>query len=421
MDVSTGCIISSQSNFLLSHQMLRDATGKLWLFYLAPDAFLNCGTSENEGKTWSNPSELTDEVSGPFTAVTDQNNHIHLCAVRRLNELTYMQWDGLNWSRNILPMDNLRGQPFFPIAHIDRWGVVHIVCGFRSNPDEWSVVHYLIDARKNLLIKTHYDVPCALDILLDISTKDAGPKKYVSFLAGALDSDTQGNLHLVHRYFDGRYFQLYYNFFNSGSSQWGPPVPLIDADCNCGIPSMFIDPQDNIHLLWSSFSAGKFRLNYRRKSGDWQQQVILSEKSTAIESPLLLHVREEVAACWHENGKILYHTLNNFSDEISPTPWICPDDTAAIKVNSNTWSSGSKTTIPLTLARKENGHHIIHFDTANLTDDIPNSHAKQDSDNIVDGFFYLKDSNLPGIQQKQHAQPADNPQNDGKIITWKNL
>jgi hypothetical protein len=254
---------------------------------------------------------------------------------------------------------------------------------------------------------------------LDISTKKGNPAKYVPFLCGTMDSDARGNLHLIHRYFDGRYFQLYYNFFNAGDNLWGPLVSLTDDDCNCGIPTMLIDSQDNIHLLWSTLRAGKFRLNYRQKSGDWQQQIILSENNVAMESPVLLPGKEGIAACWHENGRIFCRLLNDGSSMNGEYLWNCPEGTPAIKINSCICATGSEAVIPLTLARKENDYYVIHFDTACLPDKI----SYPVDDNILDVDTYPED------QQGQTSEETDdftleepvldqiqNDSNDSEII-----
>lgn len=369
MGVSTGFIVSSRDNFLLIHHLLRDAAGTLWLFYLTPEGLIKCGTSVDTGETWSNPTTLANEVTGPFSVALDQNNGIHLCAIRKFNQLTYLQGQEDRWSTNILPLDTRSGQPFSPIVHVNQPGIVNIICGFRKNTNEWSVQHYLIHPREYQFARTHFDVSFASDLCLNLSNGKGYSEKYVSFLCGAVDSDVQGNLHLAQRYFDGQYFQLYYSFYNFNDNRWEPPLPLINGNSNCGIPAIAVDLNQKPHLLWASTKANKFRLNYRKNSVFWQPQINLPENSEIKLSPVLIPWDEELAVCWQESGEIFYLTVDNFSSMDRVSILTCPEDTMNIKLHPQVWQTGAVTVLPLTFTRKENGHYLLYFTTARLPEE----------------------------------------------------
>ncbi|MDD3654081.1 MAG: hypothetical protein PHO01_07850 [Desulfotomaculaceae bacterium] len=369
MDASTGYIVSSDNNFLLINHLLRDTFDNLWLFYLTPDGVINCGKSEDIGKTWSNPTALANEVTGPFSVALDQNNGIHLCAIRKFNQLTYLQCQDDQWSAKILPLDTRSGQPFSPIVHVNQTGFVNIICGFRKTTNAWSVKHYLIHPRENQFARIHYDVPFASDLCLNISTGKGYSEKYISFLCGAVESDAQDNLHLVHRYFDGQYFQLYYSFYNFKDNQWDSPLPLINDNGNCGIPAIAIDRNNKPHILWVTAKAQKFSLNYRANSVFWQPQINLFENSEIIFSPVLIPWKEEIAVCWHERGETFYLPVNNFSDMDRISILTCPKDTRNIKLHPQVWQTGTGRVLPVTFARKENGHYLLYFTSAFLPEE----------------------------------------------------
>ncbi|MDD4170048.1 MAG: hypothetical protein PHD36_07330 [Desulfotomaculaceae bacterium] len=379
MDVSTGYIVSSQNNFMLIHHLLRDAAGTLWLFYLTPEGLIKCGISEDSGETWSNPSTLANEVTGPFSVALDNNNGIHLCAIRKFNQLTYLQWQEGHWSTNILPLDTRSGQPFFPIVHVNQPGIVNIVCGFRKTTNAWSMKHYLIHPREYQFARTHFDVPFASDLCLDMSNGKGYSAKYVSFLCGAVDSDAQGNLHLIQRYFDGQYFQLCYSFYNFKDNQWEQPLPLINNNGNCGIPAIAVDLNNKPHILWASAKANKFRLNYRGNSVFWQPQINRPENSEIKLSPVLIPWDEELAAFWHEGREIFYLPAGNFSDMDKVSILTCPEITRNIKLHPQAWQTNAKTVLPITFARKENGYHLLYFTTTYLPEEKSIEEGTQNS------------------------------------------
>ncbi|OPX87168.1 MAG: hypothetical protein A4E53_02628 [Pelotomaculum sp. PtaB.Bin104] len=368
MAISTGYIMSTQNNFLLLHHLLRDSTGTLWLFYLTPEGEINYGTSEDAGESWSAPALLTDEVTGPFSVAIDQNDGLHLCAIRKLNQLTYLQRQDVQWSINTLPLDTNSGQPFFPIVHVNEPGIVNIVCGFRKNNQAWSVEHYLIHPREYQFARTRFDVPFASDLHLEVNTGKGPAQRYVSFLCGSVDSDAAGNLHLIHRYFDGRYFQLYYNCYNFEESQWERPLPLVNGKGNCGIPAIAVDLDNKAHLLWVSAQENKFRLNYRQNTDDWQPPSKLPESSDVKTAPVLLPIADELAVCWQESGEIFYLPVDGNGYGVSI--WTCPEDARHVKIHPQVWRADAQRVLPLTYAYKENEHYLLYFAAAFLPEDI---------------------------------------------------
>lgn len=367
MGAATDYVVPAASNFLHNHYLTRDATGDLWLFYLTPEGSLQYGTSADGGESWTAPAVLTEAVTGPFTVSGDEKGRIYFCAVRQFSTIIFGQWDGSAWFTSTWPVNRRRGQPFFPMLHAGRSGMVHMVFSGRKHSGKWTVNHYMVNQAGRLLAKTSYPVPRAVDLILDLNTVQGTPGKYVAFLSGALDSDTQGNLHLIHRYFDGRYFQLYYNKFSVAGGRWGSPAALTGAGGNCGIPAMLIDAQDHLHLLWSTAQTHGHKLHYRKKAGDWQPPVVLAENSAAIHSPALVAGEAGPIACWYAGGQVYCRPLGAPDREAQSVPlWTGPADTRAVKINNCVRPAGWEAALPLTFARQTEEHYTLYFDTAPL-------------------------------------------------------
>ena len=356
-----GYTVSTQGNPLLNCNLLRDTENRLWFFYLTPARSIKYGTSEDEGINWSNPMELTGKTNGPFTVMLDENNGIHVAAVQEYKKVIYLHLDESGWSKHLLSWNGEAIQPFYPIVHIDRQGTLHIAYGVRSTTGKWSVRHYRFRRGEPAIERTEFTVPFAVDLCANFFSKKQQALKYTSFLCGDVDSDTKGNLHLVHRYYDGRYFQLYYNFFDREKEQWESPRPLSSFNSNCSIPTMLVDYRDELHLLWPASMEDRHKLCYQKKSSQWQSRIVLRKDGQPKISPVLLQRNDEILACWYENG-LLYLTSpggdknNNFQHR-----FLCPGNAKIIKIISHRkGNNGFDRKLPITLVLAE-GKNLLFY------------------------------------------------------------
>lgn len=93
-----------------------------------------------------------------------------------------------------------------------------------------------------------------------------------------MDNDEFGNIYLVYSGKEYNNYNIYYLFFNTFTKRWTTtPTKISSSLANNVLPYIFVDSENNVHILWYSSDNKDYFLNYKRFSstGDskfqWQE------------------------------------------------------------------------------------------------------------------------------------------------------
>jgi parallel beta-helix repeat protein len=153
-----------------------------------------------------------------------------------------------------------------------------------------------------------------------------------------LGRTSDGALHCVYSRSDGSYTQIYYSCSSDGGETW-TEEQITDAPHNHGLPSIAIDSNDDIHVVWShcqepSYWGKTCTIQYRvKKATTWQpiEDVITSYGSTpsiAIDSEDNIHL--VLSGFWGgayncNDVKYMKRTSSGWSspEKVSTQCWAC--------------------------------------------------------------------------------------------------
>jgi uncharacterized coiled-coil protein SlyX len=283
-------VSNQEINFLSSPVLVQQSIGSSWYFSLNTQHELACCFSPGSDRDWSATPEILAENILAFTTANDQNDHPHFLARDQEEQVIYGHWDGNNWAKDILLFD--KKQDFYLV--INRQGIAHL---FAIEQDPQTKSTRLLHQQKY----TWWEQPEIID---------SAPAIYLSHGTAAFDQ--WGILHLVYRLFHKQY-HLYYRYFDPLRSRWSNPVTLGTYTVNACHPSLLIDHQGNLHLVWTAFDEKSWQVIYRKKqwggwpSGGWQpeRQLATGLQKTANNLLPLLLLQEKLIICyWQQHGRI---------------------------------------------------------------------------------------------------------------------
>jgi len=89
--------------------------------------------------------------------------------------------------------------------------------------------------------------------------------------APSIAIDNEGNVHLVWSDDTPGNYEVFYSF-KKPDSDWVEPIDISNTSNNSYEPSMDIDPFDNLHVVWQEEGVGIF-YSMKPKDGDWTEPV----------------------------------------------------------------------------------------------------------------------------------------------------
>ncbi len=216
-----------------------------------------------DGDIWSSPVCLVDTFGIGFIGVAeiaiDSENVIHLL-LSSYGKIYYTRYTENSWTTPVLitPVDY---QSFGPVMALDPAGCLHVIYScFTYEWEEDSVELFYTKCEDE-----SWDIPTRVTYLVG--------KSYRSDIS----IDSYGSLYLVWE--EGRYqdYQIYCSSFEGNS--WMNPISLDSLVNETGyFPSIAVDHQGDIHVVWTSSPVGIYYAYYSKSS--WVVYLLITGLTT---------------------------------------------------------------------------------------------------------------------------------------------
>jgi len=186
-----------------------------------------------------------------FSATIDENNRLHLLYLHEQGELIYCIYSNNNWQKNLIGKLDTKSNIYKYLTLFIQKNTINIFYASANliNLNSWTIEH--ITKNKDNL-KKH--------IVTNIFSEKIINPFY-------MDCDKFGNIYLVYSGKEYNYYSIYYLFFNTFTRIWATtPTKISSSSTNNIFPYIFVDSQNNVHILWYSLNNGDYLLNYKRFS-----------------------------------------------------------------------------------------------------------------------------------------------------------
>ncbi|MTI85413.1 MAG: HlyD family efflux transporter periplasmic adaptor subunit [Firmicutes bacterium] len=294
-------VLQEENTFWPTYRLINDYNGKMWLFFIDHNQSLKYGISQDNGKAWLEGEELSPDAKTPFSLALSEDNRIHLTYRNRFNpSIDYVCREGGEWSRKTL-WAYREGQVVTgaPVVVANQWNnTVHVIYALREViTGKWVLRHH----RRN-----HIDgwlEPLIINLPFPGRAKELLGWEIDWMASGACDQ--QGNLHLVYCFSGDASSEIYYmrSDFNK-TGMWGVPQKLSNTSGAAATPALLIDPDGNLHCMWSVHHGKQVALSYKMKGTTWYPELKLLTGNIKRISPLLLWRSGLVFACWQSSDEI---------------------------------------------------------------------------------------------------------------------
>jgi hypothetical protein len=280
----------------------------LWFISLAvlivPLLLVGCGGGGDGGTAISNISDNSGDSSSP-RLVVDKDNGLHLVwfdLSTGTNQIMYAEKTPDSGWTEPLNLSNSFSNSRSPKMVVDNQGTTHVVWHEYA---DGKFRFFYSQKPKGGTWSEPYDVT---------SKREAS-----TYPALALDS--QGLVHLVweedklKQDTELYYTDIYYSYRNTDGT-WSEAVNISNNDGDSTYPSIVIDSQDNVHVVWEDDTPGIHQILYatQPKGGTWSEPVNISNTTVDSEDPIypvmVVDSRDTIHAAWHDiglgNWEILY-------------------------------------------------------------------------------------------------------------------
>jgi hypothetical protein len=297
--IKTGCSTDSLG-YNNSRNIVRDSTGRLHVVYCRT---AGSGTpyniyhsySDDEGKTWTeeaitSETEYYHEQWEPAIAI-DNSNNLHVVWSGMIYywypqfelwlgtyEICYSKFNGSSWSTPIHITDvgapnavNLHQS--YPAIAVDSNNNLHVVWyGYSGTPPNGWPRHYQIRYAK-------YTGSWSTPIDLTIDTSNYHSNTTTPTIA----IDSNDNLHVV---YEGNsatspnYLQIQYSKYDGS---WSASVDLTSGNYHQASPSIAVDSNDNLHVVWNGNfvdSPTYYQIRYFKYTNAWSAPINLTNGSS---------------------------------------------------------------------------------------------------------------------------------------------
>ncbi|QAT62058.1 MULTISPECIES: hypothetical protein [Tissierellales] len=225
-------VLKIQNGFLI-----KSLQGRYYFFQLRKNRKLVCSIFDNKNKKNRSMLLVEDERIIDFAADIDEEDRIHLIYINNEGHLTHYTFKNeenekpkKEYITKLDTRSNIYSNLNFKLQKNNI--IILYSCSNVINPNIWSI-HQIIKSEK---IKKS-------TVINTISEKFFSP-----FF---MDLDNLGNIHLIYRAKDINSNHIYYTYYNVYINKWNPTPEKISTLNNDNIfPYLFIDTQNNIHILW---------------------------------------------------------------------------------------------------------------------------------------------------------------------------
>lgn len=186
-----------------------------------------------------------------FSAALDDNNRLHLIYLHESGELIYCMYTEDNWQKNLIGKLDVHSNIYRYLTlfiHKDTINVFYASTNI-INLSLWTIEHIIKDKDST---KKH--------IVANIFSEKVLDPFYI-------DSDGFGNIYLVYSGKEYNNYNIYYLFFNAFTKIWTTvPTQISSSSFNNILPYLFVDSQNNVHILWYSSNNKNYFLKYKHFS-----------------------------------------------------------------------------------------------------------------------------------------------------------
>ncbi|QUH20605.1 hypothetical protein [Alkaliphilus sp. B6464] len=262
-------------------------------FFLSNDKSLHYSIYANNNTLLENNLLVSSIVD--FSVTIDRREKIHLICVTKEGDLLYYINQNDKWNYKTISKFDIK-------SNIYRYLMLYVNGNYT----------HIIYTKTNLLtpmlsyVEHIYWNETGIDRLV-VGNYIHG--KYPSPLQVSIDS--LKNLHLVYKVYYKNNHQLYYNRFNLSTKKWSISELITNSQEDHSHPYIFIDKNDNLHLVWCTIQQNNFILKYKKKTNvidsrsKWSNTQILSNKNSNNHSPILIQESDILKIYCKQNNQII--------------------------------------------------------------------------------------------------------------------
>lgn len=186
-----------------------------------------------------------------FSATIDEEDRLHLLYLDNSGDLIYCIYSEDNWQKNLIGKLDVQSNIYKYLTLFVHKNTINIFYVFANiiNLNLWTIEHITRNRDK---LKKH--------VVANIFSEKVIDPFYI-------DSDEFGNIYLVYSGKEYNNYNIYYLFFNTFTKIWTTtPTQISSSNANNILPYLFVDSQNNIHILWYSSNNTNYLLKYKRFS-----------------------------------------------------------------------------------------------------------------------------------------------------------
>lgn len=293
-----------QESFFLEAPYLLASTDKRYLVNPGPAGRLLL--QEGIGSAWGEPRALSlgrdnycaalDKNRLPHLVIMEQGHFYHLVPSMEPEEGTPV----------LFYREESKQCSHFLMAG-DRQGALHFIClAIDLSAERWWLLHHRYTG-------SAWEEPRVIDF------GSGASENY-----GDLALDANDCLHLVYRIDGAGQAGLYYRYFDPGTAHWSKAVPL-SASTTVAYPSLAVDQDQNMHLLWRTIFEEKYYICYRFRGGPgwktagWKPETVISTAMAEPPFPFFSYQSGELLITWLESNTLFrYRFAGDQWERIAP-------------------------------------------------------------------------------------------------------
>lgn len=281
-----------------------------------------------------NSKNLSDKNVLRYSIIIDENDILHLVALTGSGELNYYKYMEEEWSKSTIAKFDLKSNIYNQIEILLIKNKLHIIYNYSHliNSNIWTIQHVVYDKESN---ERH-------NAIRYISKRIPDPF--------AIDVDSQGTIHLVYRTYINNSSQIHHVFYSPYTKAWSPlSKQLSSENINNISPFIFIDSQDNLHVLWLEEVKDNLSMKYLRMSSSGKEKYIWKEIplphiSIPMYPPIIFEENNELKLLYLSNNIIQSLLSSNYGitwfrgEEINTSL----EDISIVKVKLNISTQNNK-------------------------------------------------------------------------------
>lgn len=232
-----------------------------------------------------------------FSASIDKKDRIHLIYLLGNGELKYSIYINGEWQKSLVRRLDIKSNIYKYLNLFLHEEHINIFYAFTNiiNTSLWTIEHITKDS-SNWRQMTVTNIFCE-----------------GNFTPFYLDKDKFGNLSLVYKAKEYNTNHIYYTAYNVFINEWGKSLTKISySETDNVYPYLFIDSQDNIHVLWYSLDNNNYLITYKqlsavgKKKYNWEE-IRLPKTIGAEYLPIMFENKNELNILCVSKGEI--HSL----------------------------------------------------------------------------------------------------------------